>query len=116
MNECLKEAGAWPVETEFKPDLEKCLERVYAWFEGELLDRPPVRFSRHNAEYETADNSGRAWVSLKERWFDAEYQVEKFIREAQEKNSSRKPSPYTGRVWAPTCSPPVTAAPLSLGR
>jgi hypothetical protein len=106
MNERLKQAGAWPVETEFKPDMEKCLERVYAWFEGELLDRPPVRFSRHNVEYETADNSGRVWASLKDRWFDTEYQMEKFIREAEEKRFLAETFP----VYWPGLGPHVFAA------
>ena len=44
----------WPVELEKKPDFEKAMKRVYAWYEQELLDRPPIRFSAHNAEYSEA--------------------------------------------------------------
>jgi hypothetical protein len=106
MNEWLKKAGAWPVELEFKPDMEKCLNRVYAWLEGELLDRPPVRFSRHNAEYETEDSSGRVWPSLKDRWFDAEYQVDKFIQETRGKKFLAETFP----VYWPGLGPHVFAA------
>ena len=106
MNERLKKAGAWPVNLEFKPDMEQCLKRIYAWYEGELLDRPPVRFSRHNAEYEILDNSGRTWASLKDRWFDAEYQLEKFIRESREKRFLAETFP----VYWPALGPHVFAA------
>jgi hypothetical protein len=85
MKDWIKDVGGWAVEIEGKPDMERCLERVYAWYAGELLDRPPVRFSRHNAEFEQLDTSGRTWPSLKERWFDAEYQLEKFINEIKGK-------------------------------
>lgn len=61
-----------------KPDFVDCMKRVYAWYEGEIIDRPPVRFSAHNAQFETAD-TGQRWATLKDRWFDAEYQVEHFI-------------------------------------
>lgn len=62
---------------EFKPDYDNCLERVDAWYHHEVLDRVPVRFSAHNAEYEVSDAT-RTHASLKDRWFDTEYQVKKF--------------------------------------
>lgn len=73
------------IDLETKPDMRQCLDRVYAWWEGELLDRPPVRFSRHNAEFDVIDSSGKKWKSLKDRWFDAEYQVEKCLKQIEEK-------------------------------
>jgi hypothetical protein len=98
--------GAWPVELELKPDMEQALERVYAWYEGELLDRPPVRFSRHNEEYDNADSSGRTWPSLKDRWFDAEYQIEKFISGTRQKTFLAETFP----VYWPNLGPNVFAA------
>ncbi|OAM86939.1 uroporphyrinogen decarboxylase family protein [Termitidicoccus mucosus] len=65
---------------ETKPDFEKCMERVNAWYANELLDRPPVRFSAHNEQYNVVDDSSR-WPSPKDKWFDAEYQVGKFERD-----------------------------------
>jgi hypothetical protein len=106
MNERLKNAGGWPVELEFKRDAEKCLERVYAWYEGELLDRPPVRFSRHNELYNHIDNSGRSWPSLKDRWFDTEYQLTNAIAEMEKK-------PFQGEtfpVFWPNLGPNIMAA------
>ncbi|MDR2516265.1 MAG: hypothetical protein LBC88_02655 [Spirochaetaceae bacterium] len=95
------------MELAYKPDVEKCLERVYAWYEGELLDRPPVRFSRHNAEYEsTGGGSGRGWATLKDRWFDAEYQIETFIRESESKRFLAETFP----VYWPNLGPHVFAA------
>ncbi len=62
-----------------KSDYASCLERVEAWFAGEVLDRPPVRFSLHNAEYNQAPGDHSRWPDLKSRWFDAEYQVDRFL-------------------------------------
>ncbi len=54
------------------------MDRIYAWYECEVLDRPPVRFHRHNSEFETIDQNAGRWPSLRDRWFDADYQVESF--------------------------------------
>ena len=62
---------------ETKPDFLECMKRIYAWYDGEVLDRVPIRFSAHNEEYDTAD-SADSWGSLKERWFDTEYQLSAF--------------------------------------
>jgi len=41
----------WTLELEQKPDFDNAMERIYAWYEQEMIDRPPIRFSAHNAEY-----------------------------------------------------------------
>lgn len=66
------------VELETKPDFNRCMQRIYAWYEGEVLDRAPVRFYGHNADFERAAQADRGWGSLKERWFDAQFQVDAF--------------------------------------
>jgi hypothetical protein len=71
-----------------------------------MIDRPPVRFTRHNAEFEQIDTSGRTWPSLKDRWFDAEYQLEKFIKELQTKTYLAETFP----VFWPNLGPNVFAA------
>lgn len=69
----------WNVELEQKPDFEKCMKRIYAWYNQEIIDRAPIRFAAHNAEYnETHLLKGRSWPSLKERWWDTDYQIELF--------------------------------------
>src|SRR5208337_1931618 len=45
-----------------------------------MLDRPPIRFSEHNAEFATTQMlAGLTWPNLKARWFDAEFQVDFFL-------------------------------------
>ena len=65
------------LQLETKPDFLECMDRVYAWYEHEIIDRVPVRFSAHNAEYNVVDRTDR-WNSLKDRWFDTEYQLTHF--------------------------------------
>lgn len=69
----------WTVELENKPDFDACMDRVYAWYNQEIIDRVPIRFSAHNAEYNDSINlPGHSWNSLKERWWNTEYQIELF--------------------------------------
>ncbi len=71
----------WSIELETKPDFDQAMGRIYAWYEQEVIDRPPVRFSRHNALYADADAAAQArYGERKEWWFDAEYQMERFLR------------------------------------
>lgn len=72
------------VEVETKPDYDECMQRVYAWYDFDMLDRPPVRFSAHNAEFNVIDQHHR-WKTLKDRWFDAEYQVDKYLESVRGK-------------------------------
>ena len=65
------------IELETKPDFLECMDRVYAWYEHEIIDRVPVRFSAHNAEYSVVDKTN-CWSTMKEKWFDTEYQVKHF--------------------------------------
>ena len=68
------------MELDGKPDFEEAMQRIEAWFSHQKLDRPPVRFAQHNAEYSNFPSlAGRSWPSLKERWFDAEFQVDFFL-------------------------------------
>jgi hypothetical protein len=59
------------------------MDRILAWFEQQVIDRPPVRFYKHNVEYEGGETLNRSrWPTLKDRWFDVEYQIESFERVA----------------------------------
>jgi len=97
--------AGWPIELETKPNMEEAMQRVYAWYAGELMDRPPIRFTRHNAEYELRDR-GRSWPSLKDRWFDTEYQVDDFIDQAMHMRFNAETFP----VFWPNLGPNVFAA------
>jgi hypothetical protein len=95
------------MELRGKPDFEKAMQRVEAWFNHETLDRPPVRFSQHNAEFAASSVlAGRSWPSLKARWFDAEYQVDFFL----ESIAGRKFYGETFPVFWPNLGPNVYAA------
>ncbi len=62
-----------------KPDYARCLERIEAWWHQAVLDRPPVRFYRHNAQFEGGEPLDRKrWPTLEARWFDVDYQLASF--------------------------------------
>lgn len=65
--------GIYP-ELKCKPDMEMCLKRIYAWFEQDIIDRVPVRFSVHNS-FIKGSETAKSFSNYKERWFDHEYQV-----------------------------------------
>ena len=68
------------MELNNKPDIENALQRIEAWFAHQMIDRPPVRFSEHNADFSASHiAAGRAWPDLRARWFDAEFQVDYFL-------------------------------------
>ena len=99
--------GSWNVELDGKPDFDRAIERIYAWFDQAIIDRPPIRFSMHNAEYsQNVATAGRSWTSLEDRWFDAEFQVESFVK-------SIRGTPFlaeTFPVFWPNLGPGVYAA------
>ena len=72
------QAGGWDVEPEKMPDFEPSMQRIDAWFAGAIIDRAPIRFQAHNAFVETA-NTAYPSGNLKDRWFDAEFQVETYL-------------------------------------
>jgi hypothetical protein len=63
-----------------KPDFAQAMRRVEAWFHGQILDRAPVRFTKHNAQYESASGLDTSrWPTLRDRWFDTDYQIDSFL-------------------------------------
>jgi hypothetical protein len=70
----------WQVELQGKPDFDRAMRRIYAWYQQEMIDRAPIRFTAHNADFAAPHLvAGRDWPDLKARWFDAEFQVDFFI-------------------------------------
>jgi len=101
---------------EAKPDADQALKRIYAWYEHQIIDRPPVRFTRHNAEYEATDHLWKDhWHSLKDKWFDEAYQLERFLAQIQGKRFLGETFP----IYWPNLGPNVFAAgygcPLEFG-
>ncbi len=62
-----------------KPDINECLERIYAWYEQKIIDRPPVRFHHHNIEYERHRTVSGPWATEEERWLDVDFQIKTFV-------------------------------------
>ncbi len=92
---------------ENKPDFIEAMRRVYAWYDHEVLDRAPVRFSPAARDMLPA-GGGKRWPDLEARWFDAEYQVEHFLR-------CMEASSYLGEtfpVFCPNLGPNAFAAML----
>jgi hypothetical protein len=87
-------------------NFEQSMERIYAWYGQAITDRPPIRFSAHNAEYENVAETAPKWVSLKDKWFDVEYQVESFIKSLQKRNFYAETFPF---FW-PNLGPGVYSA------
>jgi len=101
-----KEIG-WDVELEQKSDFEKCMKRIYAWYNQEIIDRAPIRFAAHNAEYSEAHLlKGRSWPSLKDRWWDTGYQIELFERQLKHSVFNAETFP----VFWPNLGPEVYTA------
>ena len=74
------------VTLETKPNYEEAMKRIDAWFHCEVLDRPPVRFARHNAQYDgDAGYNASRWPTRQMWWFDAEYQVDRFLKSLEVK-------------------------------
>ena len=95
------------MQLEEKPDFDKALERVEAWFSHAMLDRPPVRFSEHNADFNASHSlAGRSWPDLRTRWFDAEFQVDYFLESIRGRTFHGETFP----VFAPNLGPNVYAA------
>jgi hypothetical protein len=95
------------MELQYKPDFDAGLKRIDAWFANELLDRPPVRFSEHNAEYAGGPLlADRIWPDLRSRWFDAEFQVDYFIESLRGRTFHGETFP----VFWPNLGPNVYAA------
>jgi len=62
-----------------KPDINECLERIYAWYDQKIIDRPPVRFHHHNIEYERHRTVSGPWPTDEDRWLDVEFQIRTFV-------------------------------------
>ena len=90
-----------------KPDCAEALARVAAWLRGDILGRPPIRFSAHNSEYGNRDRSlGRSWANLEARWRDITYQIDLFEHDLQHGSYLAETFP----VYWPNLGPGVYAA------
>ena len=95
----------WDVNLENMPDFNRSMQRIYAWFEGQIIDRAPIRFQAHNAFVEEA-NAAYPSPHLKDRWFDAEFQVQTYLKTIGDRTFHAETFP----VFWPNLGPEVYAA------
>jgi len=93
------------VELENMPGFERAMQRVEAWYHGQIIDRAPVRFSAHNAFVEEA-SAAYPSANLQERWFNAEFQVETYLNSIRGRTFLAETFP----VYWPNLGPEVYAA------
>jgi hypothetical protein len=98
----------WEIEIQGMPQFDLAMKRVYAWFENEIIDRPPVRFIAHNAFLDQAseDIAHLSQAEKKNWWFDSELQVDLFLRSI----AGRRFHGETFPVYFPNLGPDVYAA------
>lgn len=97
----------WNIDLETKPDFEKAMQRIYAWYEREVIDRPPIRFHAHNSDYEKAHTQkNRVWPDQKSRWFDAEFQLDFFAESIKDQQFLAETFP----IFWPNLGPEVYSA------
>jgi hypothetical protein len=98
----------WEIELQGMPQFDKAMKRVYAWFENEIIDRPPVRFMAHNAflEQATEDIAHLSRAEKKNWWFNSEQQVDLFIKSIEGRQFYGETFP----VFFPNLGPDVYAA------
>jgi hypothetical protein len=108
MVEPTKKPDRWTVEIKGMPHFDEAMKRVYAWFENEIIDRPPIRFQAHNAFLASVtEEVTRMSKSEKEAWwFDAEIQVELFLKSIEGRSFHGETFP----VYFPNLGPDVYAA------
>jgi len=98
----------WELELQGMPHFDMAMKRVYAWFENEIIDRPPVRFMAHNAflERATEDIAHFSPAEKKNWWFDTELQIDLFVKSIEGRQFHGETFP----VYFPNLGPDVYAA------
>ncbi len=64
------------MQLEFKPDLEKTMQRMDAFWEHSVLDRPVTQFFLEKPVHEQIPLLQSNHTSTRERWMDVEYQAQ----------------------------------------
>lgn len=96
----------YDLELETKPDFVESMKRVYAWYDGEILDRAPVRFLEKGVNPWVL--KGRGWKNIQDKWCDTEYQVENFLARVKGKLFHGETFP----VFFPNLGPGIYGAAL----
>lgn len=89
------------------PEYGRAKERMDAWWEHEIIDRAPIRFTEHNAQHKTGlGDILKNYASLKEYWYDTEYQICAFLKGLEETGTLAETFP----VYYPNLGPGVYAS------
>jgi len=96
------------IELQSMPHFDMAMMRVYAWYENEIIDRPPIRFMAHNAflEQATEDIAHLSRAEKKNWWFDTELQIDLFVKSIEGRQFLGETFP----VYFPNLGPDVYAA------
>lgn len=89
-----------------KSNFEKAMQRIYAWYENELIDRPCIRFTAHNEQYNVQSHENLTSEQWKQLWFDSELVVDQFINSIKDKQFLAETFP----VYWPNIGPDAYAA------
>lgn len=108
MGEQISRTDWWTIELEGMPHFEMAMKRVYAWFENQIIDRPPIRFQAHNSFLATAteDIANASQQEKRNWWFDVETQVDLFLQSVEKRRFHGETFP----VFFPNLGPDVYAA------
>ena len=95
-------------EIEAMPGFDMAMKRIYAWFENEIIDRPPIRFIAHNAflDAATEDIASFSREQKKKWWFNSELQVDLYLKSIEGRQFHGETFP----VYFPNLGPDVYAA------
>lgn len=89
-----------------KEDFAESMRRIYAWYECQMIDRPPVRFAEHNSQYNIDTTKKYTPEENKERYFDTESVIDDFVHSIESKKFLGETLP----VYWPNLGPDVYAA------
>lgn len=103
----MAQQDGWNIELAGKPDFETAMKRLYAWYEGDILDRVPVRFIAHNAAFNLGGTEGkRPAEEQKKRWFEVERRVDDYVKSIEGKRFRGETFP----MFDPNLGPDVYAS------
>lgn len=93
------------IELEGKPDFLKSMLRIEAWYNCEIIDRPPVQFRSNEILHEDLNikNTSSRFV---DDWMDTEFVVDKFLKSIKEKEFRGESFP----IFWPNLGPSVYSA------
>ena len=91
---------------ENKDNCDKAMERIYAWYEFEIIDRPCIRFAAHNEQYNINLSENYTAQQWKRLWFDVEQVIDVFINSIKDKQFLAETFP----VYWPNIGPDAYAS------